>query len=68
LRTSRWRLTEWYGEGGELVARELYDHEQDPLENANVAERAENRQIVQQLSGKLAELLAISDRAGIGNR
>ncbi|NNE91647.1 MAG: sulfatase, partial [Verrucomicrobiales bacterium] len=38
VRTDHWRFTEWRAvEGGEVVARELYDHEADPLETKNVA-------------------------------
>lgn len=39
VRTKRWRYTEWRAiEGGEVVARELYDHETDPLETRNLVE------------------------------
>jgi len=39
IRTDRWRYVEWRGlKDGELVARELYDHERDPQETDNVLE------------------------------
>jgi len=56
MRTDRWRYTEWIDrETGEAVARELYDHVNDPAENENVAEKADNRAVVKQLSTQLAK-------------
>lgn len=38
VRTERWRYTEWRAiEGGEVMARELYDHAGDPGETRNLA-------------------------------
>ncbi len=38
IRTGRWRYTEWRAiDGGEVMARELYDHENDSNETVNVA-------------------------------
>ncbi len=53
MRTDRWRYTEWHGEGGELVARELYDHAADPEENVNVASRPKHADLVARLSRTL---------------
>ena len=40
VRTDRWRYTEWRDIASEtVIARELYDHENDPLESVNVSER-----------------------------
>ncbi len=50
LRTARWRYTEW-AEG--KLGRELYDHESDPKELTNLAERPEMKSIVDELSGKI---------------
>ncbi|MCA9270484.1 MAG: sulfatase [Planctomycetales bacterium] len=37
IRTADWRYTEWRAiDGGDVVARELYDHVRDPLETRNV--------------------------------
>jgi iduronate 2-sulfatase len=39
LRTERYRYTEWRKMGSDtVVARELYDHEQDPAETINIAD------------------------------
>ena len=50
MRTERWRYTQWHGEDGELVARELYDHDVDPQENHNVAGRKEHANVIASLS------------------
>jgi iduronate 2-sulfatase len=47
LRTPRWRYTEW-DEGRQ--GRELYDHDADPHELTNLADRAEHRKTVDELS------------------
>lgn len=52
LRTERWRYTEW-DEGGQ--GRELYDHDADPGELANLAEKAEHAETVAELSKTLRE-------------
>jgi len=46
IRTDRWRYTEWGGPG----EAELYDHESDPGEFANLARVPEHAQTVAQLS------------------
>jgi iduronate 2-sulfatase len=50
LRTARWRYTEW-DEGRE--GRELYDHEADPKELRNLAEKPEHASTVAELSAQL---------------
>ncbi|HCK11241.1 MAG TPA: iduronate sulfatase [Candidatus Latescibacteria bacterium] len=56
MRTDRYRYTEWVDrETGEVGARELYDHVNDPNENANVANRAENKEKVEQLAKMMDE-------------
>jgi iduronate 2-sulfatase len=52
LRTPRWRYTEW-DEGRQ--GRELYDHENDPKELTNLANRPEHAATVAQLSAQLRE-------------
>jgi arylsulfatase A-like enzyme len=50
LRTSRWRYTEW-DEGRQ--GRELYDHDSDPRELTNLAQKTEHSKTVQELSSQL---------------
>ena len=52
LRTPRWRYTEW-DEGNR--GRELYDHENDPLEQTNLADDPARAEDVAQLSKQLRE-------------
>jgi hypothetical protein len=54
MRTKRFRYTEWRDRPtGEVMARELYDHETDPDENVNVAEESGRRADVKRLSEML---------------
>jgi iduronate 2-sulfatase len=59
VRTERWRYTEW--DGGKS-GRELYDHEADPHEWQNLAEKAENAKIVAQLR-RLLPKSKVSEKA-----
>jgi len=50
LRTARWRYTEWAdGDKG----RELYDHDSDPKELANLAQKPEHAKTVAELSVRI---------------
>lgn len=54
VRTARYRLTEWvHGQTRELIATELYDHQNDPQENYNVAGDNQYRQIVEEVRSVL---------------
>jgi len=54
MRTDRYRYTEWVKRtGGEAVARELYDHQNDPGENVNIASKPESKALVAKLSKML---------------
>jgi iduronate 2-sulfatase len=53
MRTDRYRYTEWQDKSGKPTARELYDHQVDPQENANVANRPENRELIEKLHAQL---------------
>lgn len=53
LRTDRYRLTRWLQRDGSEAARELYDHQTDPQENVNVADRPENKALVEQLTKQM---------------
>lgn len=54
LRTPRWRYTEW-AEGQE--GRELYDHDTDPKELTNLAEKPDHAATVTELSTQLAGIV-----------
>ncbi len=53
MRTERYRLTDWHGAKGELVATELYDHQKDSQENTNIASHAPHQQLIAELRAKL---------------
>jgi arylsulfatase A-like enzyme len=54
LRTERHRYTEWTDqESGKIVAREIYDHETDPHEAANLAATPALRSLMETLSIEL---------------
>jgi len=56
MRTDRWRYIEWIDrKSRDVVARELYDHQNDPAENENVADKKENESLVERLSRQLAK-------------
>jgi iduronate 2-sulfatase len=55
LRTERWRFTEW-DEGRK--GRELYDHQNDPRELTNLAEKPEHEATVASLSAELRSAVA----------
>ena len=47
--------TEWMKEG-EIVARMLYDHQEDPDENINVVDLPEHEDVVAEMSGMVREV------------
>ena len=53
MRTDRYRYTEWIEDGEKVLARELYDHQEDPGENVNIAVDPARAQLAQQLSAQL---------------
>jgi len=55
MRTDGYRYTEWAEPGKPPIGIELYDHEKDPAENVNLANRPENKELVKELSGMLRE-------------
>jgi iduronate 2-sulfatase len=56
VRTSRWRFTEWRAiADGSVVARELYDHENDGRETRNLAASPVLTNVVEQLTLRLAK-------------
>jgi len=55
MRTDRCRFTAWLyrNDHSQVDAVELYDHQADPRENANIARRPENAALVKDLTAKL---------------
>ncbi|MCF8414571.1 MAG: DUF4976 domain-containing protein, partial [Melioribacteraceae bacterium] len=54
IKTDRYRYIEWTRNAtAEILARELYDHVNDPNENKNVADYPQNLQIIKGLSKRL---------------
>ncbi|GAB6164605.1 sulfatase [Thermostilla marina] len=52
MRTDRYRFVVWLDKQGNVVARELYDHQVDPQENENVAAKPEYASIVAELEAE----------------
>ena len=56
VQTDRYRYTEWIKPGnGELMARDLFDHDVDPDENVNISKLPENADLINQLSELLKQ-------------
>jgi arylsulfatase A-like enzyme len=53
MRTAGYRYTEWIRPGGIIEAVELYDHQNDPQENFNIAVRPQNGALLKQLGEQL---------------
>jgi arylsulfatase A-like enzyme len=53
MRTDRWRYTEWSDVKNKLIGAELYDEQNDPAENTNLAGAAEQQATVRELAEKL---------------
>lgn len=53
LRTERWRYTEWADPKNEVVGVELYDEQNDPAENTNLASDKKNAELVAKLAAQL---------------
>ena len=59
IRTDKYRYVEWYRwkkkekTRGELLGRELFDHDTDPKENNNLANDVQYKQTVEKLSQQL---------------
>ena len=58
IREPRYRYNEWLDfKTGRIVARELYDHADDPRETVNLAGREENAAIIRRLASQMDETL-----------
>ncbi len=55
MRTDRYRFTEWRALKTDFREYELYDHQVDPKENVNIAQRPENAELVAKLTQQLHE-------------
>ena len=53
IRTDRYFYTEWRNDAGNVIARMLYDHQNDPSETVNVAESPVYAEAVEELSTQL---------------
>lgn len=54
IQTKQYRYTEWTREStGEILARDLFDHQVDPGENRNISGFPENEKIIKELSALL---------------
>ncbi|MBM4020320.1 MAG: sulfatase [Planctomycetes bacterium] len=54
MRTERWRLTRWLDPAGAAVAVELYDHQNDPAENVNLADAPAHAATLAELTAQAA--------------
>ncbi|WP_461533077.1 sulfatase [Sinomicrobium sp.] len=61
VRTDRYRYVAWYdwdkktNTKGKLIARELFDHKNDPQENINIANNPANSELIAQLHKELGK-------------
>ncbi|MFW6132897.1 MAG: sulfatase [Planctomycetota bacterium] len=55
IRTDRYLYTEWTDESGAVQARMCYDHDADPDENRNIAERDDLSETMDDLSRRLRD-------------
>ena len=59
MRTDRWRYTEWRDfESGKIVAREVYDHANDPRETVNVVGATDHADTVTGLAKRMQQHIA----------
>jgi hypothetical protein len=53
MRTDHYRYTEWVEPNQGLAGIELYDHQTDPGENTNLANRPDRKELAKALSAQL---------------
>ncbi len=60
MRTDRYRFTQWLDryDHSKSIAVELYDHQSDPQENENIADKPEHRETIKRLTSQMTEWLA----------
>ena len=59
MRTDRYRYVEWLNRKGEVVARELYDHQTDPQENLNIAGKPDHAELLAQLANQMRSMVTV---------
>ena len=59
LRTNSQRLTQWRKSDGSVVATELYDYDESPIERQNVAEYKRNRKDLKSLNDQLVSAFGL---------
>ena len=65
VRDPRWRFTAWRDrDDGTIVARELYDEQDDPHETVNLADRPEHADVVRRLTGYVPAFQSVPARTG----
>lgn len=60
MRTDKYRYVEWYdwnkdNTRGELLSRQLFDHDSDPQENQDLANQAQYKKTIDKLAGMMAD-------------
>jgi len=55
VKDERYRYTEFTSKEGKIIAKMLFDHQNDPNENVNIADKPENKVIVDRMSAYLKE-------------
>ncbi len=58
IKTRNFALTEWFDKQGQVSARMLYDHRNDPDETTNVAEHPDYRLIAEDLHQRIVRMMA----------
>jgi iduronate 2-sulfatase len=65
LRSDRYRYTEWRSvTDGTVLARELYDHEDDPAETVNLASQTVHAATIEALARQLGEIAPVISISG----
>ena len=60
IRTDRYRYTQYRSKNGQVTGHMLYDHQQDPGENTNVADEVAYTDVVTSLADKLQAAIEVS--------
>lgn len=64
LRDEHWRLILWRElEGAKIIATELYDEKNDPNELVNVADKPENKAVIERISKSLPPVIPPADKS-----